>query len=127
VTLRGIFEAYDKIRADAARLTPFHRRLTNAVGALGCLLGLAALIPYIYLSREAFGIPLAGGSLEGIRLRFILWGGSLLIAIAVLFYLGCVLVAGSLAGSMLALGKMTFREAVAYMFLSKYPAHWNRK
>jgi hypothetical protein len=123
VTLRGIFKAYNKIRADAARLTPFHRRLTNAVGALGCLVGLAALIPYIYLSREAFGIPLAGGSLEGIRLRFILWGGSLLIAIAVLFYLGCVLV----AGSMLALGKMTPREAVAYMFLSKYPAHWNRK
>jgi hypothetical protein len=55
---------------------------------------------------------------------FILWAISLILAIAVLFYVCTVLVAGLLAGTMLVLGKMTRKEAVAYMFFSTYPAHW---
>jgi hypothetical protein len=85
---------------------------------------MAALVPYIYLSREALGLPMGRAPLEGIRLQFALWVIALLIAIPVLFYVCTVVVAGILGGIMLALGKMSREEAVAYMFLSRYPKSW---
>jgi hypothetical protein len=38
-----------------------------------------------------------------------------------------VLVAGSFAAAMVALGKFTPAEALRYAFLSRYPARWLRR
>jgi hypothetical protein len=122
-----MFNLLRKARDDTQRLTAFYRRLTSGVGILGCLIGVAALIPYMYMSREVLGLPVGQTPLEGIRIQFALWVIALLIAIPVLFYVCTVLVAGILGGIMLLLGKMTREEVVSYMFFSQYPNSWFAK
>lgn len=112
---------------DGKRLKPGYRRLTNSVGALGVLLGCVLLVPFMTSTRLWLGLPLGSAPLDGIEIPFAIWIVAVIVATPVLFYVGCICVAGLTAGILVAFGRMTIEQAVSYAFLSRYPPQWLRR
>jgi hypothetical protein len=126
VSIASFFGRLLRSFRDMKRLTTFYRGLSTAVAWIGISLGLVALVWYIPYSMQAFGLPLEGGSLEGIRIQFLCWVTQLMLASALLIYGGAMLTAGILVVFLLALGKVDRRQALAYVLYAEYPRSWFR-
>jgi hypothetical protein len=75
-------------------------------------------------TRAALGLPMGAAPLDGIRLQFMAWVISLLVAIPVCLYGCAMLMAGLLSSVLVISGRMTTAEALAYSLKSEYPASW---
>jgi len=109
---------------DGSKLQRKYQRLTSAVAVIAVVLGLVLTIGVMYFTRQALGIPMDAGPLEGTRLSFLTWIMIVLISIPILIYASMVIVAGAVGLIMTAGGNMSLEEAKAYALYSKYPKHW---
>ena len=75
-------------------------------------------------SRSALGLPLEGGSLDGLTLQFLAWATLILAGLIVALYLGIILIASVVASVLFAARSLSWKEAVDYTLRSKYPKRW---
>jgi hypothetical protein len=88
--------------------------------AIGCL----ALIVAMYNTWLMFGLPLEGGSIEGLRLKLISWIILTIPMVPIAFYIGMVLVNGFVGIIFFLLGRFTSHQALAFSWHAKYPKNW---
>lgn len=96
--------------------------LTTCVGFLGVAVGIGFMVVVSSTLASMLGISIERPLLD--QPHGAQWLFAFFLSIPVAIYLGAVLVAGSFAAAMVALGKLSTREAVLYALLSRYPADW---
>lgn len=104
-------------------------RLERPFFLVTCIVGLAGVaLGIVLLHLAATGLEAALGIDPQASLNSqpngTLWIVLFVAAIPAGIYLGCVIVAGAFAATMVLLGKFTRIEALQYAFLSRYPRGW---
>lgn len=110
--------------AESLKLEERYRSMTTRLGWVTVAMGCAAMIPLMYFAWLMFGLPLEGGSIEGLRLNLISWIVLVVLLLPIAFYVGMVLVYG-LAGLILfAFRKLTAQQALELACYARYPKAW---
>jgi hypothetical protein len=122
--IREIFSLFLASYAESYRLRELYRVLTSRLGYLTIALSCLAMIVIMYNGWQMLGLPLGGGSLEGLRLRLVAWIGLSVMLVPFVFYAGMVLVYGVFGLILYALGKLTRQQAFALALRAKYPREW---
>lgn len=73
------------------------------------------------------GLPLEGGSIDGLRLKLISWIVLTVILVPIAFFAGMVITYGAYGLLMFALGRFTWQQAVDFGWSAKYPKHWYKQ
>ncbi|MVF23964.1 hypothetical protein EVC37_20460 [Methylocaldum sp. BRCS4] len=83
----------------------------------------------MYKARLAFGLPLGAGPQKERRVQFLMWIGTSLLSIPIVFYFSMVLIGGIFGIALVIFGKMTPAEALAYAFAfhGRYPSRWRQE
>ena len=71
-----------------------------------------------------FGLPLEGGSIEGLRLKLIAAIVLTILVIPISFFVAMIFVYGAYGFFMVLLGRFTMLQAVHFACYAKYPEHW---
>lgn len=121
-----IFSVFLNSYAESARLKKRFRLITTRLGWITVAASVLALMPAMYYSFLLFGLPIEGGSIEGLRLQLIAWVVFIIMIIPAAFYLGMVLVYGAFALMMFVAGRFTREQAADFALRSKYPQTWYR-
>jgi len=101
-----------------------YRLLTSAMVLVG---GAAAFPIWMKLaswSRLALGLPLGEGTLDGIRLQFLVWILVILAGIVVVLYAGVLLASTATMLVLVLSGAVSSREAFEYVVYSEFPDRW---
>lgn len=111
-------------RLDGKNLKPWYRVLSVIIGITYIVAGCALVIYIMLQTMQAFGLPLEGGSLEGIRLQFIAWLLTTVITIPLAFYISMVGIGTLFSAFMLLIGNITIEQAKHFTLYGKYPRQW---
>jgi hypothetical protein len=106
------------------KLKPAYKIVSTVVVLLGGSLGLFFWTFFAGELRTVLGIPLEGGSLDGIMGPFLIWVLGVLIAIP-LALIPCFVFAALIVGILFwVIRRISFREALDFALVGKYPASW---
>jgi hypothetical protein len=109
---------------DYYRLKPAYKIVSTVVVLLGGSVGLFFWYLLARYLRFLLGIPLEGGSLEGIRGPFLTWALGVLIALPLTIIPSTVFVA-LIVGIIFCFARaISLREAIHFGLLGRYPASW---
>ena len=122
--LRQIFSVFFDSFAESYKLKELYRILVSRLGYLSIAIGCLAMIVLMYNSWLMFGLPLRGGSIEGLRLQLIAWIGLTVLLLPLVLYAAMVLVYGIFGLILLGLGKLTPRQAFDLAARTRYPRQW---
>lgn len=100
--------------------------LTTRLGLVTVVISCLAMIPVMYFSWLMFGLPLEGGSIEGLRLNLISWIVLVVLLVPLAFYVGMVLVYGVAGLIMYVFRKLTLQQALEFGCYARYPKSWYR-
>lgn len=111
--------------SETHRLARRYYWLTSCVGLLGVGVGIVVML----LAAQTFAaiLGISENAALGTQPNSTLWLVGFLVSIPISIYLGCVIVAGIFATTMVWLGKFSVSEAIHYALLSRYPASWRRR
>jgi len=73
------------------------------------------------------GIPLEGGSMEGMRLKMLAWIILIILFAPFAFFAGMVLVNGVFGFVMFLLGKFSWQQVIDFSLRARYPDKWYRQ
>ncbi len=121
---KNIFSAFLNSFSESQKLEKRYQQLVTRIGWITVAISCLALIGVMYISRLMFGLPVEGGSLEGLRLNLISWVIFLIIVIPIIFYVGMVLVYGAFGIVMFLLGKISWSQVIDCACYGKYPNKW---
>lgn len=124
--IRKIFSVFLDSYAESLKLKESYRRLTTRLGWLTVAAGCLLLVLIMYQTRLLFGLPLEGGSLEGLRVNLVAWVISTIVLVPLAFYAGMILIYGAAGLIMFALGRLGWRQAVKLGARARYPKEWYR-
>lgn len=119
-----IFSVFLNSYAESYRLEERYRRITTRLGWITVAVSCLALITFMYYSRLMLGIPLEGGSMEGMRLKMLSWIVLIILVVPFAFFAGMVLVNGAFGFVMFMLGKFSWRQAIDFSWRARYPDKW---
>ena len=122
--LRQIASIFLDSYTESCKLTELYRILTTRLGYLSIAIGCLAMIALMYNGWLMLGLPLRGGSIEGLRLQLIAWIVLSVLLLPLVLYAAMVLVYGICGLILLALGKLTRRQALDLAARARYPRHW---
>ena len=122
--IKRILSTFINSYAESLKLQERYRLLVTRLGWVTVAISCLALVFVMYHTRLMFGLPLEGGSLEGLRLRMILWIVVVVVLVPFVFFAGMVFMNGLLGLAMFALGRLTWAEFAAFSWHAKYPASW---
>ena len=110
--------------SDYYKLKPAYKIVSTMVVLLGGSIGLFFWTVFAGELRTVLGLPMEGGSLEGIMGPFLIWVLGVLIAIP-LALIPCVVFAALIVGILFwVIRRISFREALDFALVGKYPASW---
>ena len=121
---KQIFIVFLNSYSESHKLEERYRLLTTRMGWVTVAIGCLALIAVMYNTWLMFGLPLEGGSIEGLRLKLISWVVVTIVIVPFAFYAGMVLVYGAFGIIMLLLGKFSRQQALDFACRAKYPGDW---
>lgn len=122
--IKRIFSTFFGSYAESLKLQKRYRLLVTWLGWVTVAISCLALLFVMYHTRLMFGLPLEGGSIEGLRLRMILWIIVVIVLVPFVFFAGMVFVNGLSGLAMCVLGKLTWAQLVDFCWRAKYPASW---
>jgi hypothetical protein len=111
-----------KAVSDTHLLSPKYYQLNSIVGVTGCLLGIATFCVLGTLLVSSGNAPSLGD--KSVNALGVVIIAAMLISLALLIYIGCVLVALCCAALLVFRGSITKQQAIEYAFLSRYPKQW---
>lgn len=121
---RQIFSIFLNSHSESYKLEERYRLTTTRLGWITVAIGCLALLPIMYKTWIMFGLPLEGGSIEGLRLKLVSWIVLTIALIPIGFYAGMVCVYGTYGFLMLILGQFTWQQTIDFGWRSKYPQQW---
>lgn len=124
--LRKIASIFLASYSESCKLKELYRILTSRLGYLSIAIGCLAMIVLMYNSWLMFGLPLRGGSIEGLRLQLIAWIALTAVLLPLVLYAAMVLVYGIFGLVLLALGKLSRQQAIDLAVRANYPRDWYR-
>ena len=98
--------------------------MTTRLGWVTVGVGCLVLTIVMYNTWLMFGLPLEGGSIEGFRLKLILWIVLTVVIVPIAFYTGMILIYGTFSITMFVFGKLTWQQVVDLTWYAKYPKEW---
>ena len=122
--IKRIFSTLLGSYAESLKLQERYRLLVTRLGWVTVAISCLALVFVMYHTRLMFGLPLEGGSLEGLRLRMVLWIVVVVVLVPFVFFAGMVFMNGLFGLLMFTLGRMTWAEFAAFSWRAEYPASW---
>lgn len=124
---KQVFAVFLNSFAEAQKLEQRYQRLTSRLGWVTVATGCLGLIWIMYKMWLFFGLPLEGGSIEGLRSKLVSWVFLTCLMVPIAFYTGMILVYGAFGAVMFAVGRFTWHEAVGFACQAKYPDRWYRR
>lgn len=124
---REVFSVFVNSHAESVKLEERYRVLTTRLGWVTVAMSCAAMIPIMYFAWLLFGLPLGGGSIEGLRLNLVSWVVLVALLLPIGFYVGMVLVYGMAGLVMFALRKLTWQQALEFACYARYPKEWYKQ
>ena len=124
--LRQIFSVFLDSYAESLKLKDKYRRLTTRLGWLTVAAGSLVLIAIMYHGWLMFGLPLEGGNIEGLRLKLVSWVLLTILFVPIAFYVGMIAIYGACCLILLALGRLSWRQAADFAARARYPRQWYR-
>lgn len=123
---KHIFSVFLTSYSESLLLEERYRNMTNRLGWVTVAIGCLALVVIMYNTWLMFGLPLEGGSIEGLRLKMISWIGLTVVFVPFAFYAGMVLVYGAFGFAMFVFGKFSWQQVIDFAWRAKYPEEWYR-
>ena len=106
------------------KLKPTFKIVSTVVALMGGSIGIFYWAVFAGELRTVLGIPLEGGSLEGLLGPFLIWVLGALIAIP-LVLIPCTIFAALIIGILFwVMRRISFKEAIDFALTGKYPASW---
>jgi len=122
--LKKVMRRFEQSLRDTKRLQRRYRRLSNGLGCLFLVVGCAAMGVWMRYTWVSFDLPLEGS--PNFPPQFPGWLAVTIVSIPIILYLAMVFVAGSFGAIMVARGRFTRGEAIAFALYGNYPAYWLR-
>ena len=111
---KNIFSIFLNSLAESHKLEKRYRLTTTQLGWLTVAISCLAFLPIMYSTWLMFGLPLEGGSIDGLRLKLILWIVLTVILVPIAFFAGMVITYGAYGLLMFGLGRFTWRQTVDF-------------
>lgn len=122
--IKRAFSIFLDSYAESLKLEERYRLLVMRLGWLTVAISCLALLIMMFQMWLMFGLPLEGGSIDGLRLKLILWVIVIVVLVPIIFFAGMVLVNGLTGLVMYLSGKLTWSQFIAFSVRANYPASW---
>ena len=121
---KKVFSVFLTSYSESLKLEARYRAMTTRLGWATVALSCFALLFFMYATWSMFGLPLKGGSIEGLRLKLIAWVVLVIAIVPVAFYAGMFLVNGACGLILFSLGHLTWQQVIDFSIRAKYPTKW---
>lgn len=122
--IKRAFSTFVNSYTESLKLQERYRLFVTRLGWLTVAISCLALLFMMFQTWSMFGLPLEGGSIDGLRLKLILWVVVMVVLAPIIFFAGMVLVNGFTGLVMYVFGKLTWTQFIAFSVRANYPASW---